>query len=69
MRKHSQGRKERKTAAAFVVKAAIALALSPQPSSPDWYIVESHEHLCKRKGTDKDKNEWIAIPAYTHVKD
>lgn len=68
MRNHSQGRKGRQTAAASVVKAAIALALSPQLSSPDGYTVESQDHSCKRKGTEEDKNERIAIPAYTDVR-
>lgn len=64
MRKLSQGRKERKTAIVSVAKAAVEL--HPQLSSPDWYIVEFHQHLCKRKG-EKDKNEWIAILAKTFL--
>lgn len=68
MRSHSQGRKGRQTAAGSVVKAAIALALSPHLSSPDWYIVEPQDHSCKRKGTEEDKNERIAIPAHTDVR-
>lgn len=66
MSNHSQGRKEGKTAVVSVVKAAIELL--PQLSSPHRYTVEFHEHLCNRKGTEEDKNEWIAIPAYTDVK-
>lgn len=68
MRNHSRGRKGRQTAAVSVVKAAVALALSPQLSSPEWYIVESRDHSCKRKGTEEDKKERIAIPAYTDVR-
>lgn len=45
-----------------------AVELHPQLSSPDWYMVESHQHLCTRKGAEEDKNEWIAIPAYSDVK-
>lgn len=51
-----------------MVKAAIALALSPHLSSPDWYIVEPQDQSCKRKGTEEDKNERIAIPAHTDVR-
>lgn len=61
-----QPRQKGKKAVVSTVKAATELLL--QLSSPDWYVVESHGHSCKRKGTEEYKNDWIAIPAYTDVK-